>query len=80
MTYPACERENGTKTGSNTKAAASFCANVLITDAVILTASFLLWCFVPVFRFVPGVAVLLLLIAVVITAGEKNVSTDLSFS
>ena len=80
MTRPDCERNNGTKTGSDTKSAASFCANDLITDAVLLTASVLLWCLVPVLRYFLDAAVLLLFIAVVITARRRNVSTDFSFS
>lgn len=82
MTYPTCERNNGTQAGSTKKAAASFPANELwISGAVGLTASVLFWVIIPILRFSVGVAVLLLLIAVVVTVFRKSqVRTVVSFS
>ena len=81
MTYPTYTCENGTQTGSATKAAGSSCANeMLIAGAVILTASVLLWVLYPILCCIVGVPVLVLLIAVVITVPQfKQVKTGNAF-
>lgn len=81
MTYLMCKRENGTQAGSTQKAAKAFSANeLLITDAVIWTASVLFWVICPILCFHVGVAVLVLLAAVGITVFRKRrVRTVYSF-